>query len=131
MNKAKLALVALSVAALGAAGVGTAFASTHSPAVRPVHAHVVQAPTEAPGTETADAPGGPDVQQGDQNAPGTVSSTDQADSTSGTDQADSDKGSADQAEAAGSEKAGASDGPGGYADPAGNDNSNIQQQGEN
>ena len=42
MNKAKLTLVAFSVAALGAAGAGTAFASTHSPVSRPVHAQAVQ-----------------------------------------------------------------------------------------
>lgn len=123
MNKAKLTLVAFSVAALGAAGAGTAFASTHSPARRPVHAQVVQTPTEAPGTETADGPGGPDLQQGDQNAPDTASSTDKADSASNA---------ADQSstESAGSEKAGASDGPGGYADPVGNDNADTQQEGE-
>jgi hypothetical protein len=121
MNKTKITLVALSVAALGAAGAGTAFASTHSPAVRPVHAQVVQVPAEAPGTETADGPGGPDVQQGDQNAPDTASSADQSNTA---------KGSADQTstESAGSEKAGASDGPGGYADPAGN--ADTQQEGE-
>ncbi len=76
--KTKLAIVAVGVAALGAAGVGTAFASTPSSSVRPVHTQVVQAPAEAPGTEVADAPGGPDVQQGDQSTPDTASSTEQA-----------------------------------------------------
>ena len=122
MMKSKLAIVAVGVAALGAAGVGTAFASTPSSSVRPVHTQVVQAPAEAPGTEVADAPGGPDVQQGDQSTPDTASSTEQA---------GSEKASAAETstETPGSETAGASDGPGGYADPAGS-NADTQQEGQ-
>ncbi len=122
MLKTKLAIVAVGVAALGAAGVGTAFANAHSSSVRPVHTQVVQAPAEAPGTEVADAPGGPDVQQGDQSTPDTASSTEQA---------ASEKASAPETstETSGSETAGASDGPGGYADPAGS-NADTQQEGE-
>jgi len=122
MLKTKLTIVAVGVAALGAAGVGTAFASTPSSAVRPVHTQVVQAPAEAPGTEVGDAPGGPDVQQGDQSTP---------DTASGTEQAGSEKASAVETstETSGSETAGASDGPGGYADPAGS-NADTQQEGQ-
>ncbi len=122
MMKTKLAIVAVGVAALGAAGVGTAFASTPSSSVRPVHTQVVQAPAEAPGTEVADAAGGPDVQQGDQSTP---------DTASGTGQAGSKKASAAETstETPGSETAGASDGPGGYADPAGS-NADTQQEGQ-
>jgi len=118
MSKTKLAIVAVGVAALGAAGAGTAFASTHGTAAKAPAAQVAQASTESPDSGTKDAPGGPNVQQGDQNTPDTASSTEKA----GSEQASS-------AEAAGSETAGASDGPGGYADPAGS-NANTQQEGE-
>ena len=66
---------------------------------------------------TVDAPGGADVQQGDQNTPDT--------GASGTE-----KAGAESPEAPGSEKGSVSDGPGGYADPAGR-NADTQQQGNN
>ncbi len=118
MIKTKLAIVAVGVAVLGAAGAGTAFASTTGSAQHPA-VSVAQSSTEAPDAGTADAPGGPDVQQGDQNTP---------DTAGGTDKAGAEKAPA--AEAPGVETAGPSDGPGGFADPAGS-NVDNQQQGQN
>lgn len=107
-TKAKLAIVAVGVAVLGAAGAGSALASTTS---APHSVSGAQSSTQAPGTEVADAPGGPDVQQGDQNSPDTATNTEN--------------------EKASSETAGGSDGPGGFADPVGSHNVDNQQQGQN
>ena len=86
--KTKLAIVAVGVPALGAAGAGTAYATTHSPSVRPVQTQPALAPAsaEAPGTEVADAPGSPAVQHGDQSTPDTATSAE-----TGTEQAGSEK----------------------------------------
>jgi len=119
MYKTKLAIVAVGIAALGAAGAGTAFASTNSSSAGSIR---VPAAVQTANFSTADAPGGPDVQQGDQTTPDTASDTEKA----GSEKAPSTETSA---ETPGSETAGASDGPGGYADPAGS-NADTQQQGE-
>lgn len=115
-NKLKIAVVGAGLAAVSAAGVGTAFASTSAPSTPAA----VQAPSAAVDTPTAgdtvDAPGGADVQQRDQNTPDTAG-------------AGTEKAGTESPEAPGSEKASVSDGPGGFADPAGS-NADNQQQGE-
>jgi len=110
-NKLKLAVVGTGLAVVSAAGVGTAFASGSAPSTP---AAAVQSAVETP--SAVDAPGGPDVQQGDQTSPDTAA-------------AGSEKAGAESPEAAGTEKGSVSDGPGGFADPAGS-NANTQQEGE-
>ena len=141
-NKFKIVIVGAGLAVVSAAGVSNAFASsaTHAAPAAAVQSTVdtptagdtadartaIDTPTagdsaDAPAAvdtptagDTPDAPGGPDVQQGDQSAPDVAGSSDEAASTT---------------EAPSSEKAGVSDGPGGYADQ-GNSNADTQQEGE-
>ncbi len=116
-NKLKIAVVGAGLALVSAAGVGTAFASTSAPSAPAA----VQAPSAAVDTPTAgdtvDAPGGADVQQGDQNTPDTAAS-------------DTEQAGTESPESPGSENGSVSDGPGGYTDPAGS-NADTQQQGNN
>lgn len=109
-NKLKIAIVGVGLAVLGATGVGTAFASNSPPSA--------PASVEAPSaTDSVDAPGGANVQQSDQTSPDTAATS-------------SEKAGTESPEAPGSERASVSDGPGGYADPAGS-NTDNQQQGNN
>ncbi|GAC1610471.1 MAG: hypothetical protein NVS3B26_17420 [Mycobacteriales bacterium] len=109
-NKLKIAIVGAGLAVAGATGVGTAFASNSAPSA-PAS---VEAPSASDGV---DAPGGANVQQGDQISPDTAATSSE---TAGT----------ESPEAPGSESAAVSDGPGGYANPAGS-NADNQQQGNN
>jgi hypothetical protein len=72
-------------------------------------------------TQTPGATDGDNVQQGDQNGPDTTTGSGQANTPTSADKAGS--------ETAGGVESGVSDGPGGYADPAGS-NADTQQQGE-
>jgi len=110
--KLKIAVVGAGLAAVSAAGVGTAFASTSAPST-PATVQAVDTPTAG---DTVDAPGGADVQQGDQTTPDTAA-------------AGTEKARTESPEAAGTEQGSVSDGPGGFADPAGS-NADNQQQGE-
>jgi hypothetical protein len=141
-NKIKIVVVGAGLAVVSAAGVSNAFASpaTHAAPTAAVQSTIdtptagdtpdaptaIDTPTagDTPDVPTAidtptagdtpDVPGGPDVQQGDQSAPDVAGASDEADS---------------KTEAPGSENAGVSDGPGGYADQ-GNSNADTQQEGE-
>ena len=141
-NKIKIVVVGAGLAVVSAAGVSNAFAASSTP-VAPVPA-AVQSTVDTPTAgDTVDAPGGANVQQGDQSAPDVAGSSDKteskADAPGGRDVQQGDQsapdvaGSGDKAdsktEAPSSEKAGVSDGPGGYADQ-GNSNADTQQEGE-
>ncbi len=95
-----------------------AFASTTAPS-KPAPA--VTAGQTPGATETASATDGDNVQQGDQNGPDIATAGDRADTPTSADKAGS--------QTAGGVGSGVSDGPGGYADPAGG-NGDTQQQGE-
>ena len=112
MNKRNALVVALATVSIAGAGAGTAFASTTSPS-KPAPAVTA--------SQTASATDGDNVQQGDQNGPDIATAGDRADTPTSADKAGS--------QTAGGVGSGVSDGPGGYADPAGG-NGDTQQQGE-
>lgn len=120
MKKLPLLVAGLAATAIGAAGVGTAFAS--APSLSRVPAVHALAPTTA--MDSTSATDTDNVQQGAQSGPDTAGGKD-------TEKASSEKASSEKAgtEKAGTESAAASDGPGGYADSA-TGNANTQQEGE-
>ena len=135
-TKTTLAGFGLLAVTVGGLGVGTAYASTNAPATAKI-SH------SAPSAETSSATDSDNVQQGDQTGPDTaapdiLTAGDTPDSTNPAATADvataGDKAdSATSTEKAGTEAAGSetpdgSDGPGGYADP--NSNADTQQEGE-
>ena len=101
----KIASTAVAVLALGGAGIGTAVASSAG-ARAPVAVHAAQSEPTSPDTDA--------IQQGDQTSPdNTPAAAARA--------ARAHQGKADNpGETADSENSGATDGPSGHADPAGN-----------
>ncbi len=116
MKKLPLLVAGVAAAAIGAAGVGTAFAS--APSLSRVPAVHVLAPTSA--MDSTSATDTDNVQQGEQTGPDTAGAKDSAEKA-GSESAGTEKAS--------SESTTASDGPGGYADSA-TGNANTQQEGE-
>ncbi len=134
-RKTTLAGLGLVAVTVGALGVGTAFASTHTPtSVKVAHS--------TPAAETPSATDSDNVQQGDQSGPDNTaadtptagdkpdSATDPAGADVATpgDKADSTTEKSAATEAGSSETADSSDGPGGYADTT--SNADTQQEGE-
>lgn len=115
ITTAGVALAAMGAFALGGSVIASAKPATHAKrhaAHSRFRSHAVGT-AEAPSTET-DAPGGADVQSGDQTAPDNTSATAAATGSDGS------------AEAPSTE----ADGPGGHQDPPGA-NSDVQQEGQN
>ena len=147
-RKTTLAGLGLAAVTVGALGVGTAFASAHSPTT-------VRISNSPPAAETPSPTDGDNVQQGNQTGPDIVAADtptagDTPDSPAATgvtgtsttaatpvssdiatpgDRADSPTGAEKPGnEASGAQTPDGSDGPGGYADQ--NSNANTQQEGE-
>lgn len=101
----KIAGTAVAVLALGGAGIGTAVAASAG-ARAPAAVHAGQSEPASPDTDAS--------QQGDQTSPDNAAAAAARGVNAQSGKADSPGDTAD------SENGGASDGPGGHADPAGN-----------